>query len=562
MEAVGETEQDELETTAADMAASRSTSVRPSVEVPASAQKTPAANQTEEPDELSPENDGPAIKNPVREIETPTLLRRLSERRIRRSEDSVAGSVILSIEEDEEVGEDELSFQESQTATNIAPTSSGNRNSSPGSNTDGLKVNFTAPNNQSSRREVLEEIPAGEPDVDPISSMEDLVEDEDELSPSQATKSQKSSRTPRGRRLVVEDDEEEDELSPPKIPRHNKVQETTRESPVATKEMVEDNISEDELSPVQPKIRGRPEKAQAEARRNPNKRRRVEEPPVEVHQDEEEEASDIDELSPQPERTAPKSKPQKLRQPLSKATTNLPKKTKQIKEPTSRTTSRPRKKVEGGVIGITVYHRTSSNNIAYDSLGSNTVPGITPIDVLAQVSGELASNHILAYQQQPRTDNVSKKTKRRQIDAMGYFRKVLSNSLSRVQFASLGARVLGKRLRGVNKRKRQLREELMGRRREREEIEIEIDRVRAKHRDRVEKEDREFELVQNLRDIEGAVRRGRELAKEEDARVDELPEVGIEAQVGSVRETLGLLGRVREWNGVLEKSARVLEGRV
>ncbi|TLD35895.1 hypothetical protein E2P81_ATG02198 [Venturia nashicola] len=565
LEAVEETEQDELETTVADIAASRSTSVRPSIEVPASAQKTPAANQIEEPDELSPENDGPAIKNPVREMETPTLLRRLSERRTQRSEGSVAGSVILSIEEDEEVGEDELSFQEAQTATNDAQTSSGNRNSSSGlamatSATYGLNVSLTAPNNQSTRREEFE-IPTGDPEVDPLSTMEDIEDEEDELSPSRATKPQKSSRTARVRPVVVENDDDEDELSPPKITKPEKGRKTAREPPTEPEAIVEDNVSEDELSPVQPTTSRRIDKAPKEARRDPNKRRRVEAPPIDVHQDgAENEASEIDELSPQPARPAPKTIPPKARQPLSRATANLPKKTKQPKKPSTRD-SPPRKKARGDVIGITVYHRTQSNNIAYDSLGSNPTPGITPIDVLAQVSEELANNHILAFQQQARPDNVSKKTKRRQIDAMSYFRDVLASSLSQIQFASLSAHVLGKQLRGVNKRKRQLREELMGRRKEREEVEIEMDRVRAKHRERVEQEEREFELAQSLRDIEGAIRRGREKAVEE-GREDEVPEVGIEVEVGRVRESLGLLGRVREWNGVLEESALVLEGRV
>lgn len=558
LEAVEETEQDELETTQEDIAASRSTSIRPSIEVPASAQKTPAANQIEEPDELSPENDGPAIKNPIREIETPTLLRRLSERDTRRSEGSVAGSIILSIEQ-----EDELSFQENQSATNTSQSSSGNRNSSSGlamatSATDGLNVSLTAPNNQSTRREVFE-IPEGEPVVDTLPTMEDLEDEEDELSPVRTTKSQSSRRTTRERRAVVEDDDE-DELSPPKVNRPDKSRKTTREPPVAPKEIVEDNASEDELSPVQPTTRRQPVQAPIEARRNPNKRRRVEEPPIEVHQDETEvEASEIDELSPQqtrPARPVSKSKPQKSRQPLSKATTNLPKKTKQPKKP-----AEPGKKANGDVIGITVYQRTKSNNMAYDTLGSEPNPGITPIDVLAQVADELAANHIHAFKQQARPDNTSKKTKKRQVDAMGFFQEALSNTLSRIRITNLEAHVLGKQVRQINRRKRLLREELMGRRREREEVEIEIDRVRAVHREQVEREEKEFELVQSLRDIEGAVRRGREKAVE-DGREDEVPEVRLEMVVGGAEETLGLLGRVREWNGVLEESARVLEERM
>lgn len=455
----------------------------------------------------------------------------------------MAGSVILSIEEDDEVGEDELSFQGNQTA---AQTSSGDRNSSSGlamatSATDGLSVSLTAPNRESTRREVFAAIPAGEPVVDPLPTIEDLEEDEeDELSPVHATKSQKSRRPARERPVMIEDDE--DELSPPKVTKPKTSRKKIREPPV---------VPEDELSPVQPKTRRQLEKAPVKARRKPNKRRRVEELPIEVHQDE---ASEVDELSPQQTRPAPKLKPQKPRQPLSKATTNLSKKTKQPKKPASRATSPHRTKAKVATIGIGVLRRTESQNIAYDTLASDPNPGVTPIDVLAQVSYELASNHITAFQAQARPDNVSKRVRKRQIGAMEYFRHVLDDMLLDLRIAYSGNHVLGKVVRGINKRKRQLREELMGRRREREEIEVEIDRVRARHREMAEKGDREFELAQSLRDIEGAVKRGREKAVEE-GRNSEGPELGIEILVGGARESLGLLGRVREWNGVLEESA-------
>ncbi|QDS69089.1 hypothetical protein FKW77_010111 [Venturia effusa] len=570
LDAVAETEQDELETTPEDIAASKSSSIRPSIEVPASAQKTPAArardaNEIEEPDELSPENDGSAIKNYLRQLETPTLLRRLSERRTRPSEGSIAGSPILSIEEDEVDEEDELSFGDSQTATNVAQSPHEKRGSSSGlamatSATGGLNVSLTAPNDQSTRQEIFE-TPAGEPIVDPLPAIGDLEQnDEDELSPERGTQSSSLRRTGRKNRVVVEDDEE-DELSPPKVTKSKQSGKTTRSSVVVSEENAEDNISEDELSPVRPTTRRQPEKAPIGSRNKPSKRRRVEEPPVQVHEDDAEgEASEIDELSPQQTRPVPKPKPQTPRHPLSKATANLPRKSKQPKKATDRAASPPRKKTKGDVIGITVYRRTESSNIAYKGLGSHPNPGITPVDVLAQVSSELADNHILAFQQQARTDNVSRKTKDRQVRAMRDFKSVLKNSLLAIRTKYLDAYVLGRQLRAANKRKRQLREELMGRRRERELLEVEMDRVRAKHEEMVEKGDREFELVQSLRDIEGAVRKGREKAREE-GREDEGPHVGIEMAVGSAKDSLGLLGKVKEWNGVLESSAQLLEGR-
>lgn len=537
MAAVEETGQNELEPTPQDVAATRSASIRPSIEVPVSAQKTPAArakdaNEDKESDELSPDNDRPAIKNPVRDIETPTLLRRLSERRGRsrthQSEGSVAGSVILSIEE-EEIEADELSFLHKQTGTNGTRTSNGNRNSSSGlamatSITDGLNVSLTAPNNQSTRREVFEAA-GGDDEIteeEPLSTIKDVDDggDEDELSPMQAETPQRSRKIARKLPTVAEDD-----------------------------------VSEDELSPVQSKKRRRSVKAPSEARHRSKKRRRADKAPIEVHQDAAEgETSEEDKLS---------SQKTEARQPLVKTTTNVPKKTKKPKS-TAQTTFSSRKKSKpasgGGVIGITVYRRTESSNIAYDSLGSEPNPGITPADVLAQVSQELASNHITAFSQQARPDNVSNKSRRRQIGVMQYFRDVLGDTMFELQSAQLSSHVLASQLRAANRRKRVLREELMGKRREREELECEIDRVRAKHRETVEKEDRQYELVQSLRDIDLAVRKGREKAREED-REDEVPEVGIEVLVGNVTETLGLLGRIREWNGVLEESAVVLEGR-
>jgi hypothetical protein len=522
--AVEETEQDELEPTPEDIIASRPMTIRQSIEVSLSAQKTPATiplgtDQDDEPDELSPEQDGPAIKNPVREIQTPTLLRRLSERRGRsRSRQSVGsaesrGSVILSIEEDE-IEEDELSFLQEPGTTVEVQTSSGKRNSSSGlamatSTSDALNVSLTAPNNQSTRREMFGPSELEEPFVEPLPAVEDA--DEDELSPEQAKRPQKS-RAP------------------------------ARKPPIVESGAVEDDISEDELSPARLK-----------------KRRRSGKAPIEVHQDEaENEVSEIDELSPQQPRVIQHKKP---RQPLSTSTTNIPKKPKKTKR-TERATSPPRKKAKttgGGVIGITIYRRTESTNIAYDSLGSDPNPGITPADVLAQVSGELATNHIAALSQQARPSNVSKKTRKRQIGAMTYFRDLLADSLFELQSAHLSAHVLASQLRAAGRRKRNLREELMVKRREREELDLEIDRVRAKHREKMEKEDRHFSLVQNLRDIELAVRKGREKAKEEER--EEEPEVGVEMLVGSVMESVGLLGRVREWNGMLEESAAVLEAR-
>jgi hypothetical protein len=526
--AVEETEQDELEPTPEDIIASRPMSIRQSIEVPFSVQKTPTIlllndNQDEEPDELSPEQDGPAIKNPIREIQTPTLLRRLSERRGRsRTRQSVTsaasrGSVISTTEEDE-IGEDELSFTQEQTSTIEAQPSSRDRGSSSGlamatTATDTLNVSLTAPNNQSTRREVFEASGQEETADAPLLSVEDGDENagEDELSPVQAERPRKS-RT------------------------------TARKPPVVVEEVVEDDVSEDELTPAQPKNRRRPERT-----------------PIEVHQDvAEDEVSEVDELSPQHARV---SRKQKRRQPLTSTTTNVPKQSKKP-TPAERATSPPRKKAKtaGGVVGITIYRRTESKNIAYDPLGADPNPGITPADVLAQVSGELATNHITAFSQSARPDNISKKSRKRQINALTYFRDILSDSLFELQNAHLSTHALASQLRAANRQKRQLRTELMARRQEREELDLQIDRVRAEHRAKMEKEDKQHELVQNLRDIELAVRKGREKAREEE-REDEEPEVEIEMLVGSAMDSVGLLGKVREWNGVLEESAVLLEAR-
>jgi hypothetical protein len=531
--AVEETGQDELESTRADINLSRPRTIRQSIEVPFSAQKTPAirpvdGNKDEEPDELSPEQDGPAIKNPIREVQTPTLLRRLSERRdpsrTHQSVASAAGrsSVISSIEEDE-VGEDELSFLQEKTDAVEDQVSSRTRNSSselamPSIITNSLNISLTVPNNQSTRREIFEVVEQREPVDETIPSAED----------------------------IDDDDAAVDELSPVQDVRPRRSKTIARKPPVIDDDAIGSDASEDELSPPQPKKSTRPNKS-----------------PIDVHQDvTHDEVSEIDELSPQPTQVPRKQKqPQPSRPPLTQTAANVPQQSKKSK-PAEQVASPPRKKARttGGVVGITVYRRTESNNIAYDPLGADPNPGITPADVLAQVSGELATNHITGFLQKARLDKTSKKARRRQVNVLTYFRDILSDSLFELQNAHLSSHALASQLRASNRQKRQLRAELMAKRQEREDLDLQIDRFRAEHRAKMEREDKQHALVQNLCDIELAVRRGKEKAKEEE-REDEEPDMGVEMLVGNVMDSVGLLGRVREWNGLLEESAASLEAR-
>jgi hypothetical protein len=554
--AVQEVEQDELDPTEKDIVESRGQSIRQSIEGPFEALELPSALPTgvedDEGDELSPEqlvldHTGEPTPTVTSTLQTPSLAgprqrpvldeRRVSQKLVRgrsRTRKSItAASASVHVSQMDTASDDELSPR-NQTTTMTVQSDSRAQASTSGAVGDSLFTSGFAPNNQSTRREVYEAADA----------------DEDELTPPQ----------PKKRTEHFEFDEEEaeagasgDELSP----KPSKQPKGPGGHPLESTDISEENVlepaSDDELSPKvrkQAKKRGRPSAAS-----------------IQVREDTAQDNANEDELSSQRRR----EKPQKRgRLPLSKTNANIPKSQSHSK-PADRATSPAAKKrkttteTSTGTVPITVYRRTKPQDIDDDPLGADPNPGLNPADVLAQISNELTSNYISTFtstQSQIQSQG-QKKTRQRQINALITFRDSLSDSLFDLTIAQNTTYILGMRVRKANKEKRRSREELIARRREREEVELKIDAIKARRQARSEQEMRRHDLVQGLEDIELAVKRGREKARRE-GREDEGPDVGVEMLAGEVFGMIGnggILARVRDWNGVLEEAAGVIEGR-
>jgi chromosome segregation ATPase len=147
----------------------------------------------------------------------------------------------------------------------------------------------------------------------------------------------------------------------------------------------------------------------------------------------------------------------------------------------------------------------------------------------------------------------AKKSMRYQMQALQQFRDNLADSLRSITFAQHSFYRFGSEVRKARKRKRELREELMGRRREREEVELEIERVRSEHLKAEREHEKQRRLVDDLESIEAAVKRGREEGKDGGG-----PLQSVVADAEDVAARLGVLKRVRDFNAFLAKTAEAL----
>jgi hypothetical protein len=519
--AVQEVEQDELEPNESDLVESLGQSVRKSIEGPFGVMYQPSTVPTDkdadDDDELSPAQPEPIhSRDPTPTatsiIQTPSLAgprrrqpvvddRSVSQKLMRgrsRTRKSVTATINSSIIATEELASDDELSPRNQTTSSTAHSAGGAGGLTSGLDGIGLSSTFV-PNYESTRREVYEA-----PDTD-----------EDELTPAQRTKH------------------------------------------VEPAEMRVDNVqpgaSDDELTP--------------KPRNLPKKRGRLAAAPIQVREDTAQEPASGDELTPQRRRNQPKKRG---RPPLSKTNANATRQQGQAKT-NERVTSPATKKrkvvkeTSTGTVPILVYRRTKPQDVDDDPLGADPTPGLNPADVLAQISGELTNAYINTFTstQSQSQSQANRKTRQRQINALVTFRDNLADSLFDLTIAQNTSFILAMRVRKANKEKRRLREELIARRREREEVELRIDAVKAKRQEKSEKELRQHDLVQGLEDIEVAIRRGREKARREE-REDEGPYAGVQmlaTEVFGMVGNGGILGRVREWNGVLEDAAGMIEGK-
>lgn len=276
---------------------------------------------------------------------------------------------------------------------------------------------------------------------------------------------------------------------------------------------------------------------------------------------------DMDELSP-PQGTLDGSLP--LRTPLADTHTNTRRAPRSHSKPRIATPLRKKQKTAdptktktstkgGPTVSITVYRRTSLPDDDPLGVDPDPQPTLAASDILSQIATELITKYISEVPASSQRSNTSKKTLRHRVQALQQFRDNLEDSLRTVTFAQIGMWRFEREVRAGKKMKRELREELMGRRREREGVEVEIDRVRRELERSKREVDARKSMADDLERIKEAARRGRERA----ARDGDDGEI-VKGLVGSAvdaTQSLGLLGRVKAFNSFLEGTAGALEGR-
>ncbi|KAL0262519.1 hypothetical protein SLS55_001487 [Diplodia seriata] len=206
------------------------------------------------------------------------------------------------------------------------------------------------------------------------------------------------------------------------------------------------------------------------------------------------------------------------------------------------------------------------------AVANTRLPAVNAVDILAQVTSELTARMNDSLLRQAAEIGTSDKARRaelkRRAGTVQAFSTELADRLFELTEAVDAGEALRARLKAATKEKVALRSEFLTIRREREQVALRMDAVRQAHMEAEARRRRDEELSDALYGIETAVQRGREKAARED-RQDEGPEVGtlweiedaLSSGVSAVGPGGGLLDRVKDFNGFLERAAAVIEGR-
>ncbi|KAI9702364.1 MAG: hypothetical protein M1836_000843 [Candelina mexicana] len=198
--------------------------------------------------------------------------------------------------------------------------------------------------------------------------------------------------------------------------------------------------------------------------------------------------------------------------------------------------------------------------------------GVNPIDVLAQICKELIAHSAETLQRGNEAAGTEMRRgeatrKRKAVEAFGV---ELEQRLFEMTETLDNNYALSMRLKQANKEKIALREEFLNIRDERQKVALKMDEIRRVHSQEAKTAQDRNDLNTAFYDIELAVERGRaaqqaaihEESAESKTMSLELLLRSVAANVSSHSDGGGLLNQVKEFNGLLERVATVLENRV
>lgn len=333
----------------------------------------------------------------------------------------------------------------------------------------------------------------------------------------------------------------------------------------------EEDFSTDELSPAASRLQNE----------------HLPESPADSDASQFEEEAETSEEEAQSRASTPEASSSNIRpQPQPRPAGPAPKSRRAQPAATAPARKRPRPASDKGPrIPVTVYRLTAPRKTADDAsqidelelptpsaVANTRLPTVNAVDILAQITSEMTTRMAGSLLQQAADVGTSDKPRRaeltRRARTVEAFATELADRLFDLTEAVDAGEALRGRVRAALKEKVALRAEFLGVRREREDVALQMDAVRRAHMEAEARRRRDEELSDALFGIETAVQRGRERAARE-GREDEGPEVGVlwevEELLGSGVSVVGpagsLVDRVKGFNGFLDKTAALLEGR-
>ncbi|KAH7119939.1 hypothetical protein B0J11DRAFT_534912 [Dendryphion nanum] len=192
--------------------------------------------------------------------------------------------------------------------------------------------------------------------------------------------------------------------------------------------------------------------------------------------------------------------------------------------------------------------------------------GITVVDTTRSAIETLLNNQMikLTTKIESTVDSQQQRELRGQRNIILAYRDKLDDSLLELQDANNSAVDNVNKLRQYKKDKKRLQKEFLILQNEKDQLELQSDELAADfQKEKKETEDR-HRLSSWMYDIQAAIKRGKDQAKKE-GRENEGPDIPIKMLLDGVARDVGgpggLLGVVKKFNTVLERSAGLLEGR-
>jgi hypothetical protein len=196
--------------------------------------------------------------------------------------------------------------------------------------------------------------------------------------------------------------------------------------------------------------------------------------------------------------------------------------------------------------------------------------GFGSCDIVAQTTSEIISRsvNVVTSKMEQEPSSKRRKTLSQRISWIKEFGRHLNGRLDSLRSADLHRRRLERDLKLSRRRKAELRDEFLAIQRERDRIDLEIQEVRQKSAKETEAWEKANTLSTRLYNLQAAIARGRERAKEL-GRENEGPQLPLQMRLAILaRQTSsnvsggGLLESTKALNHALQHEAERLEGKL